>query len=139
MSLTTIDGRPSCPRARGLMSEYSTVLGITNHTRTTTACAIVAKTGETAARTFRGVSPYESDDWVPPITLGAGTAPTYDVAMAKHRGAAAIVSPRCGRAPKRPPIWQTFFALPRAVWVSPEANHPALRLRPLQKAREFAF
>ena len=38
------------------MSEYSTVFGIDSHARTTTVCAIVVETGETATRTFPGVS-----------------------------------------------------------------------------------
>ena len=36
------------------MSEYSTVFGIDSHARTTTVCAIVVETGETATRTLRG-------------------------------------------------------------------------------------
>ena len=40
------------------MSEYSTVFGLDSHARTTTVCAIVVETGETATRTFPGVSPH---------------------------------------------------------------------------------
>ena len=66
MSLTTIDGRPSRPAGgRPPMSEYSTVFGIDSHARTTTVCAIVVETGETATRTFPGVSPYaEAASWM---------------------------------------------------------------------------
>lgn len=47
------------------MSEYSTVFGIDSHARTTTVCAIVVETGETATRTFPGVSPYaEIASWM---------------------------------------------------------------------------
>ena len=36
------------------MSEYPAVFGIDSHARTTTVCAIVVETGETATRTFPG-------------------------------------------------------------------------------------
>ena len=47
------------------MSEYSAVFGIDSHAGTTTVCATVVETGETATRTFPGVSPYaEAASWV---------------------------------------------------------------------------
>ena len=47
------------------MSEYSAVFGIDSHARTPTVCAIVVETGETATRTFPGVSPYaEIASWM---------------------------------------------------------------------------
>lgn len=47
------------------MSAYSTYFGIDSHARTTTVCAVVAETGETRTRTFRGVSPYgEISAWM---------------------------------------------------------------------------
>ena len=65
MSLTAIDGRPSRPAGGRAMSEHSAVFGIDSHARTTTVCAIVVETGETATRTFPGVSPYaEAASWV---------------------------------------------------------------------------
>ena len=48
------------------MSEYSTVFGIDSHAGTTAVCATVLETGETATRTFPGVSPYaEAASWMP--------------------------------------------------------------------------
>ena len=50
------------------MSEYPAVFGIDSHARTTTVCAIVVETGETATRTFPGVSPYaEAASWMSPF------------------------------------------------------------------------
>ena len=46
-------------------SEYSAVFGIDSHAGTTTVCATVVETGETATRTFPGVSPYaEAASWM---------------------------------------------------------------------------
>lgn len=90
VSLTTIDGRPSCPA------------GGRPHVRAFYCPRHHQPHQDHHRQNLPGGSPNESDDWVPPITLGAGTAPTCDVAMAKHREAAASVSPRYGRTPKRP-------------------------------------
>ena len=50
------------------MSKYPAVFGIDSHARTTTVCAVVVETGETATRIFPGVSPYaEVASWMPPF------------------------------------------------------------------------
>ena len=65
------------------MSEHSTVFGIDSHARTTTVCAIVVETGETATRTFPGVSPYGNDGWVQPAS--SSTFSACGAAMVKRR------------------------------------------------------
>lgn len=46
------------------MLGYSTVFGIDSHARTTTVCAVVAETGEVAARTFRGNDYAAMREWM---------------------------------------------------------------------------
>ena len=80
------------------MSEYPAVFGIDSHARTTTVCAIVVETGETATRTFPGVSPYaEVASWMssfPGPRMGwyeagcTGFAPALQALRRRHaRGA----------------------------------------------------
>lgn len=67
------------------MSEHSPVFGIDSHARTTTVCTIVVKTGETATRTFPGVSPYGNDGWVQ--SAPSNTVSACGAAMVKRRTA----------------------------------------------------
>lgn len=46
------------------MLGYSTVFGIDSHARTTTVCAVVAETGEVAARTFKGNDYAAMREWM---------------------------------------------------------------------------
>ena len=94
------------------MSEYSAVLGITSHTRTTTACAIVAKTDETAARTFRGSHPTKA-------ILGAAD-------LIEH-----VAYLRCCRG--EPPEGQRTLRFPKVRSRPPGAPNMAGLLRPAER------